>query len=150
MTKRFQQKNKKKLQMSTAVYKEILAAETIQTSFCNILRIIFLSVNSPRVLGKQSHSTVHGRPQGGGTRGQLPPPLEFQKIVAFYVKFGDLTSEVKQVLDSEIYIEWPEGVRSEKWVDHFFEHLLPQATYLATSHSCYVAVTPRKKTNNAH
>ena len=45
-----------------------------------------------------------------------------------YVKFGDLgngiTPEVKQVLDSEIYIEWPEGVRNEKWVDHFFERLV--------------------------
>ena len=51
-----------------------------------------------------------------------------QGKTVFYVKFGDLgddiTPEVKQVLDSEIYIEWPEGVRNEKWVDHFFERLV--------------------------
>ena len=46
----------------------------------------------------------------------------------FYIKLGDLgekvTPEVKQVLDSEIYIEWPEGVRNQKWVDHFFDRLV--------------------------
>ena len=46
----------------------------------------------------------------------------------FYVKYGDIddrvTPEVKQVLDSEIYIEWPEGVCSQKLVDHFFERLV--------------------------
>ena len=37
----------------------------------------------------------------------------------FYVKYGDLgdniTPEVKQVLDSGIYIEWPECLRNQKW-----------------------------------
>ena len=51
-----------------------------------------------------------------------------QGKTVFYVKFGDIgkdiTPEVKQVLDSEIYIEWPEGVRNEKWVDRFFERLV--------------------------
>ena len=46
----------------------------------------------------------------------------------FYVKYGDLgdkvTPEVKQVLDSDIYIEWPEGVRNQKCVDHFFDRLV--------------------------
>ena len=45
-----------------------------------------------------------------------------------YIKYGDLgkkvTPEVKQVLDSDIYIEWPEGVRNEKWVDNFFVRLV--------------------------
>ena len=46
----------------------------------------------------------------------------------FYVIYHDLGNilkpDVKQVLDSEIYIEWPEGVRSQKWVDQFFERLV--------------------------
>ena len=36
----------------------------------------------------------------------------------------DITPEVKQVLDGEIYLEWPEGVRNQKWVDHFFDRLV--------------------------
>ena len=51
-----------------------------------------------------------------------------QGKTVFYLKFGDLgkllTPEVKQVLDSEIYIEWPEDVRNEKLVDKFFERLV--------------------------
>ena len=46
----------------------------------------------------------------------------------FYIKYGDIgnevTPEVKQVLDSDIYIEWPEGVRNQKWVDYFFDRLV--------------------------
>ena len=46
----------------------------------------------------------------------------------FYVIYGNvgdaITPEVKQVLDSEIYIKWPEGVRNQQWVDQFFERLV--------------------------
>ena len=51
-----------------------------------------------------------------------------QAKTVFYVKLGDLgddvTPEVKQVLDSEIYIEWPDDVCSAQWVDRFFERLV--------------------------
>ena len=46
----------------------------------------------------------------------------------FYVIYGNvgdaITPEDKQVLDSEIYIKWPEGVRNQQWVDQFFERLV--------------------------
>ena len=54
--------------------------------------------------------------------------VRYQCKTVFYVKLCDLgddiTPGVKQVPDNEIYIEWPEGVRNEKWVDHFFERLV--------------------------
>ena len=51
-----------------------------------------------------------------------------QGKTVFYVIYHDLGKilkpDVKQVLDSEIYIEWPEGVRNKKWIDNFFERLV--------------------------
>ena len=45
-----------------------------------------------------------------------------------YVKFGDIgskiTPEVKQVFDSQIYVEWPKTVSAQKTVDHFFDRLV--------------------------
>ena len=46
LQKRFQQK----LQVSTAVHNEMLAAKTIRASSCNVLQMIFLSANSRRAL----------------------------------------------------------------------------------------------------
>lgn len=46
----------------------------------------------------------------------------------FYIKLGDLGNDikldVKQVLDRRIYLEWPEGVRDTRKIDHFYERLV--------------------------